>query len=156
MNRVEAKADLSRRELMKRAGRPARRMFGESRVGESAISAAGRTTAMREPSRPRPAGSSKEVEAPPPAAVIALNRMGFGPRLGDIGAFRALGGNSQARMQAYVDQQLNPASIDDSACDARIAAAGFTTLGKSQAQLWQDHVASDPEWYERMRPFLSG
>jgi len=154
MNRVEAKADLSRRELMKRAGRPARRMFGESRVGESAISAAGRMTAMREPSRPRPAGSSKEVEAPPPAAVIALNRMGFGPRLGDIGAFRALGGNSQARMQAYVDQQLNPASIDDSACDARIAAAGFTTLGKSQAQLWQDHVASDPEWYERMRPFF--
>ena len=57
-------------------------------------------------------------------------------------------------MQAYADQQLDPAGIDDSACDARIAAAGFTTLGKSQAQLWQDHVEADVSWSERMRPFF--
>ena len=139
---------------MKRAGGPARKMVGESRVRELAISAAGRTTAMRIPSRSRPDGKSKAVEAPPSAAVIALNRMGFGPRPGDIGAFRALGADDPARTQAYVDQQLNPAGIGDSACDARIAAAGFTTLGKSQAQLWQDHVEADPTWSERMRPFF--
>jgi len=154
MNRVEAKAELSRRELMKRAGGPARKMIGESSVRDSAISAAGRTTAMRNPSWPQPSGTSKAVEAPPSAAVIALNRMGFGPRPGDIGAFRALGADDPARMQAYVDQQLNPAGIGDSACDARIAAAGFTTLGKSQAQLWQDHVEADVSWSERMRPFF--
>jgi len=154
MNRVEAKAELSRRELMKWTGRPVRKMVGESGVGESAISAAGRTTTMRKSSRLRPGGQSKAVEAPPTAAVIALNRMGFGPRPGDIGAFLALGADPQERMQAYVDQQLNPASIDDSACDARIVAAGFTTLGKSQAQLWQDHVEADVSWSERMRPFF--
>jgi len=154
MNRVEAKAEFSRCELMKRAKRPARKMVGESGVGESAISAAGRTTAMRKSSRLRSGGKSKAVEAPPTAAVIALNRMGFGPRPGDIGAFLALGADPQERMQAYVDQQLNPASIDDSACDARIAAAGFTTLDKSQAQLWQDHVEADVSWSERMRPFF--
>ena len=100
MNRVEAKAELSRRELMKRAGGPARKMVGESRVRELAISAAVRTTAMRMPSRLRSDGSSKAVEAPPSAAVIALNRMGFGPRPGDIRAFRARGADPPERKQA--------------------------------------------------------
>jgi uncharacterized protein (DUF1800 family) len=97
---------------------------------------------------------SKALPAPPSAAVVALNRMGFGPRPGDIDAFNALGATDPARLTAYVDQQLAPAGIDDSACDARITAAGFSTLGKSQAQLWLDHVESGVGWSERMRPFF--
>ena len=154
MNRVEAKAHISRRELLARAGQPGRAMAGEGRKRSSAISAVGRATAMRAPSTGRSRRKTKAVEAPPSAAVIALNRMGFGPRPGDIAVFDALGADEPARMQAYADQQLDPGGIDDSACDARIAAAGFTTLGKSQAQLWQDHVEADVSWSERMRPFF--
>lgn len=86
----------------------------------------------------------------PPLAIIALNRMGYGPRPGDVEAFEALpGATPQAKLQAYVDQQLAPDTIDDSACDARIAAAQLKikydtvheirplqTLDKSSAELW--------------------
>jgi uncharacterized protein (DUF1800 family) len=108
---------------------------------------------MREVGPGRSSSGSKAVEAPPKAAVIAFNRMGFGPRPGDLTAFNSLGSTTNERFEAYVEQQLDPAGIDDSACDAKIAAASFTTLNKSQAQLWQDHVESHPSWSERMRPF---
>lgn len=89
----------------------------------------------------------------PDLAVIALNRMGFGPRPGDIAAFRALGDTTQAAFTAYVEQQLNPAAIDDSACDAILANHQFQTLGKSLAQLWADHVRKEGiDWNERTRP----
>ncbi|MGD9253679.1 MAG: DUF1800 family protein, partial [Holophagae bacterium] len=111
-----------------------------------------RAAAMRSPEAPR--RIAKALPSPPLAAVIALNRMGFGPRPGDVTDFVSLGGNDAARLEAYVDQQLNPAGIDDSACSVRIAAAGFTTLNKSQAQLWQDHVEADVSWSERMQPYF--
>ncbi len=90
----------------------------------------------------------------PSLAVIALNRMGFGPRPGDIDAFKALGSTDSERLTAYVDQQLDPASIDDSACDAIIASYNFQTLDKSQAQLWADHIKSDEakDWRYRRLP----
>jgi hypothetical protein len=82
---------------------------------------------------------SKSSVSPPSLAVIALNRMGFGPRKGDIEAFNALGSTDDERLNVYVDQQLNPESIDDSALEARLDAAGYTTLKKTHAQLWADH-----------------
>jgi uncharacterized protein (DUF1800 family) len=89
----------------------------------------------------------------PPLSVLALNRMGFGPRPGDLAAFDALGNTPEARLAAYVEQQLNPNSIDDSACDAIIAGYQFQTLGKSITQLWADHVRKDGlSWEERTRP----
>ena len=86
-------------------------------------------------------GDSFESPAPPgpAAAIIALNRMAYGPRPGDIAAFNALGGDDASRLASYVEQQLDP-SLDDSACEARIAAGSYTTLAKSMAQLWSDHV----------------
>ncbi len=45
----------------------------------------------------------------------ALNRFTFGPRPGDVEAVEAMG------LHAWFEQQLNPASIDDSALDARLA-----------------------------------
>jgi uncharacterized protein (DUF1800 family) len=98
-----------------------------------------------------PTGS---VPAPPIGAVIALNRMAFGPRPGDIAAFNALGGSDAARMAAWVAQQLQPETIDDSEADSRITAASYETLDKSLIELWQDHVVADPDWYIRMQPFF--
>src|ERR1700682_5388197 len=43
----------------------------------------------------------------------ALNRFTFGPRPGDVAAVQAMG------LQRWFEQELNPASIDDSALDAR-------------------------------------
>ncbi len=98
------------------------------------------------------AGLAGEPALPTPE-IIALNRMGFGPRPGDLAALLALGANSEERLNAYIDQQLNPAAIDDSDCDARIAAQGFTTLGKSLTQLWKDHTIKEGiDWNERIRP----
>lgn len=99
--------------------------------------------------------STQQIGAPalPPLAIIALNRMGFGPRPGDIAAFQALGATPAASLAAYVEQQLYPETIDDSACDGIIASYGFTTLGKSQAQLWADHIKKPAIPYgERIQP----
>jgi uncharacterized protein (DUF1800 family) len=59
----------------------------------------------------------------PSYAIIALNRMGYGPRPGDAAAFAALGSTPDSRLTAYVDQQLNPDAIDDSECTAQLTAA---------------------------------
>ena len=107
---------------------------------------------MRSPHRPRHAG--KSLPAPPDLAVLVLTRLGYGPRPSDIQDFNNLGSTDLERLTAWVDQQLDPQSINDSDCDNRLAAAGFTTLDKSLAQLWQDHVASEPEWYVRIQPML--
>ncbi len=96
---------------------------------------------------PRPALSNAPVEATPDVAVIALNRMAFGPRPGDLEAFRALGVTQQAQLQAYVEQQLHPESIDDSALQARIDAQGFITLNKTLQQLWADHMRYEGDDY---------
>ncbi|MEZ4583211.1 MAG: DUF1800 domain-containing protein [Caldilineaceae bacterium] len=89
----------------------------------------------------------------PAAGVIALNRMGFGPRPGDLDAFNQLGADDAARLAAYVEEQLNPAAIDDSACDAIIAGYNFATLDKPLATLWQDHVKAEGiSWTERTQP----
>lgn len=89
----------------------------------------------------------------PSLGIIALNRMGFGPRPGDLAAFNALGATPEACLTAYIEQQLYPEALDDSACEAIISTYGFTTLGKSQAQLWADHVKKPNMTYgERIQP----
>ena len=89
----------------------------------------------------------------PPLAVVLHNRAAFGPRPGDLAAFAALGASDGARLEAWLDEQLDPAAIDDGACDARLAASGYQTLGKSLGELWQDHfVADDLDWRDRIRP----
>lgn len=109
--------------------------------------------AMRRP-QPRLGRAASGKPALPALAVIVLNRMGFGPRAGDIDAFNGLGATDEERIQAYVAQQLNPAAIDDSACDAILAAQGFQTLDKSLAQLWADHVNGEMggDWKYRRLP----
>ncbi len=64
------------------------------------------------------------------AILQALNRLGYGPRPGDIGRVRQLG------LQKWIDQQLHPESIDDRALDARLDR--FSTLNMSSAQLLEE------------------
>jgi uncharacterized protein (DUF1800 family) len=46
--------------------------------------------------------------------IHVLNRLGFGARPGDVERVKAIG------LQKYIDQQLNPASINDAAAEAKL------------------------------------
>jgi uncharacterized protein (DUF1800 family) len=110
----------------------------------------------RDPELPAPAGGgpvrSSQVSADlsrallvtlqrAPFAVRVLNNLTTAATAASIAEFNALGANDSARLTAFVDQQMNPASIDDSALEARLSAAnGYTTLQKSLPQLWADHA----------------
>ncbi len=61
------------------------------------------------------------------AILHALNRLGFGPRPGDMERVRQMG------LEKWIEQQLNPDSIDDSALQARLER--FPMLALSAAQL---------------------
>lgn len=88
----------------------------------------------------------------PALAVRALGNMSFAARASDIATFNALGSTDGARLTAYVDAQLDWPAIDDSAVEARLANAGYSTLGKSLTQLWAEHVKPNPAYEVRMRP----
>lgn len=123
-------------------------------------------------------GSNQTIT--PPLAVRALHRMGFGParrkkkpapstvaeqlfgndfevlgELGedDIGYFMSLGKTDEQRLANYVDQQLNPTSINDADLNARLAAypSSFATLNQSLAAVFSQR-ACQTDYDVRMRP----
>ena len=110
------------------------------------------------PDAPLPPGSRQPARqvGPPPLPdleVVALNRLTFGFSDQARAEFRALGANSNERYAAFVQQQLDPSSINDSACQTRLTNAGFITLGKSLNQLWSEHVINNNQgWGYRMLP----
>ena len=55
-----------------------------------------------------------------------LNRLGFGARPGDIERVKAMG------LQKYIDQQLNPSSIDDAATEAKVKNLDVFNLSTSE------------------------
>ena len=59
--------------------------------------------------------------------VHVLNRITFGPRPGDVEAVQKMG------LHAYIEQQLHPETIDDSAVEQQLA--GFDLLNMSSEQL---------------------
>lgn len=81
-----------------------------------------------------------------------MDRMTFGARPEDIQAFNSLGASDDARLLAFLNQQLNWSSIDDSAFDAKMAPLNYTTLDKTLTELWHDHHATDAEVFDRNRP----
>lgn len=96
-------------------------------------------------------GRTGEPELPP-LGVVAHARMAFGHAPGDLDAFEALGSTDGERLTAFIQQQLDDYELlDDSDLEARLAAGGFTTLGKTREQLWTEHmlVPDDPvNWYQ--------
>ena len=65
--------------------------------------------------------------SPEQAILQALNRLSFGPRPGDLERVKQMG------LQKWIDQQLRPETIDDSAVNARLER--FPTLQMSSTQL---------------------
>jgi uncharacterized protein (DUF1800 family) len=64
------------------------------------------------------------------AILQALNRLAYGPRPGEIEQVRHMG------LAKWIDAQLDPNSIEDSALDQRLAR--YPTLGMSSKQLLED------------------
>jgi len=90
--------------------------------------------------------------AMPSLAVRTLLQLTYGLAPTSLAEFAALGGSDQQRRTNFIESQLNWESIDDSAVENRLTAAGYNTLGKTLQQLWADHIASNPEYGIRMRP----
>jgi uncharacterized protein (DUF1800 family) len=61
------------------------------------------------------------------ATLHALNRLAYGPRPGDVERVHQIG------LEKWIDEQLNPDSIDDSSLDQRLAK--YTTLNMTSTQL---------------------
>ncbi len=131
--------------------------------GSAALTAAAAADALlREPRLAMASGC--QILPPASPSNIVLNRLSYGMSSRDAAAFAALPGSDEERYDAWVGQQLNPASIDDSACEARLAgtrlkikygavnqARTLGLLGASIGQLWP--LSDHPEWTERTRPF---
>ena len=149
----EAAAPVDRLRAL-RAAHAAPLLQRTSGAGRTPESAAARLRALSLRPRARLRWNPLESIDAAPLAVRVLGRMGFGPRPGDVEAFDALGATDSARVAAYVEQQLDPAGIDDADVETRLAAAGMTTLAKSREQLWAEHAANDPEWYVRLLPAI--
>src|SRR3954468_11018321 len=79
------------------------------------------------------AGPGSAVPAKPDDKTIlhVLNPVGFGPRPGDVERVRAIG------LSKYIDEQLTPERIPDSAMTARLA--GFETLSLSSRKIAEDY-----------------
>src|SRR2546430_1973744 len=58
-----------------------------------------------------------------------LNRLGFGPRPGDIARVKALG------LESYINQQLNPQKISDAAAEAKVK--NLASLNMTTAELYE-------------------
>lgn len=71
------------------------------------------------------------------AILHALNRLSYGPRPGDVDRIRQMG------LAKWIDQQLNPNSIDDHALEARLEK--YPTLKLSTAELIAQYPQPKPE-----------
>ena len=71
--------------------------------------------------------ASSRVPQDDKAIVHVLNRIGFGPRPGDVEKVRAIG------LERYIDQQLHPERIPDAAMSARLAP--LDTIGMSSREI---------------------
>ena len=65
------------------------------------------------------------------AVLHALNRLAYGPRPGDVARVKQMG------LAKWIDQQLNPNSIDDHALQARLE--NYPTLAMSATRLIEDY-----------------
>jgi len=71
------------------------------------------------------------------AILHSLNRLGYGPRPGDVEHVRDIG------LEKWIEQQLNPETIDDSALDQRLSEK-YATLKMSPRELVENFPAAAP------------
>src|ERR1044071_1357181 len=75
----------------------------------------------------KPKVASGKGSADDQKIVHLLNRIGFGPRPGDVERVRAMG------VDKYIDQQLHPERIDDAATEARLK--GIESIHMSRQEI---------------------
>ncbi|GAB4549368.1 MAG: hypothetical protein OHK0023_13760 [Anaerolineae bacterium] len=135
-----------------------------SAAAAAALSAPNLMRALAREDFPEPLRAPANIEARTPAAHL-LNRISFGAQVGDVEAVSRMG------IEAYIQSQLNPTDLDDSAAEARLAdlitldmtpqemlAAGFQP-GQIVSQLIQATITrsvySTRQLYEVMVNFWS-
>ncbi|MCA1554336.1 MAG: DUF1800 family protein, partial [Chloroflexi bacterium] len=82
--------------------------------------------------------------APPSEVAFALTRMTFGARPGDVERV------SQMGLDNYIEQQLHPEAIDDSATDKLLEA--YPTLNLSIAELYDGYPQPKPQDKPKNQP----
>ncbi len=103
---------------------------------------------------PQPQGGP----TPPNLFHLALSKMAYGATPEDIAHIQSMPGATDVqKLNAYIDEQLDPATINDAAADALLQPAnGFNTLNKTRTQLFQEHIwrpdGSDIPWEYHIRP----
>lgn len=153
-----------------------------SGLGAAALTAALPARPASNPLSDAIASAAKGVQPEvPPFAIRALNRLGFGParrkrkpaaaplgpndvfradfesmgELGedDVGYFMGLGGSDEARLSAYLEEQLAAHTIPDTDLNARLAAhpASFAVSQQSLATAFSQRACRDFDMY--VRPF---
>src|SRR5258706_11122338 len=116
-------------------------------IGVACSSAWARTAA---PPPAAPAGIPSALRVPAstlgPDQVIlhALNRLGYGPRPGDVERVRRMG------VAAYIERQLDPGGIPDAAVEQ--ALASYPVLAQSAAALYRDYPPLGPQVQQRLAP----
>ncbi|MBC7991049.1 MAG: DUF1800 domain-containing protein [Luteimonas sp.] len=96
---------------------------------------------------------TRNRELPAPSLMVrTFGQLTYGLTPTSAAEFAALGSTDVQRRNAFIEAQLAWESIDDSAVESRLTAAGYSTLGKTLPQLWTDHIAANPEYSIRMRP----
>jgi uncharacterized protein (DUF1800 family) len=84
------------------------------------------STTQKETSSAAPRGTRPAALTDRERIIHVLNRLTFGPRPGDVDAVLAKG------MDAWVEDQLHPESIDDSALNARLGSYATTRMNPKQ------------------------
>ena len=73
-------------------------------------------------------GSAKKTLTEDQKIIHVLSRLGFGARPGDVDRVKQMG------IDKYIEQQLNPSSINDSAAEGKVK--GFDVFGMSTAEVF--------------------
>ncbi len=92
-----------------------------------AVCASGTLLVAKDKKKDKTTGSAMEQMDEHQRAIHALNRLTFGARPGDVERVEKMG------VDKWIDQQLNPSKIDDSAMQARLAQ--FRTLRMNNKEL---------------------
>ncbi|MGB2640139.1 MAG: DUF1800 domain-containing protein [Candidatus Acidiferrum sp.] len=97
-----------------------------------ALSASPAATKVKKPKHDPVLKSLPITELSEDEAILhALNRLAYGPRPGDVERIRKMG------LTNWIEQQLNPSSIDDTALEARLE--DYPTLKMSSAKLIEEY-----------------
>lgn len=131
-------------------GRP-RRPAGRRQTGDSG---AVRVLPTRDRDAPRSTPTRRSGDPPAPLYVIAANRIAYGPSPELREEWNALGATDDARLGAYVDQQLHPGALEDSEYLDRRDRADFASLWKPLDVLWQHHHLGKQGDHDRSTPLV--